>query len=254
MKRFLPVVFCLACVLIVATAATQDVESPPTLAVVPAATASDANTVGIRFWLYRIRGDISGDTSLTENVQAGIDDKKPTAKLDSVSLFTLAKLTLAGVRLQADQNGWKWDGKDEPPGGSRVEQIAAPRILLNMPNTFFIQIGSDSPIQYLRKRSDGLFELAQVSQPAGLKVTARVEKGKGGADTIVLSDFSIETSLVEKRKPIEGVALDVGEPVLKVNESRLTIAVKPNQDYGILSSTEGVGSLLMRLRLDTKTQ
>ncbi len=89
--------------------------------------------------------------SLTENLWTGIDDNKLAAKRDPFSFFTLAKLAIAGVRLQADQNGWKWDGKNEPPSGSRVEQIAAPRILLVMPNTFCIQVGSDVPIQYFRK-------------------------------------------------------------------------------------------------------
>ncbi len=85
-------------------------------------------------------------------------------------------------------------------------------------------------------------------------MTARVEKGKGNVDTIVLRNFSIETGLVEKRKPIEGVALDVGEPVLRVDQRIFTIAMKPNLDYGILFSTEGVGSLLLRLRLDATSQ
>ncbi len=236
------------------TASAQDTEPRPAPPAPPADIPSGPNSVGIRFWLYRIQGDISGDMSLTENLWEGIDSKNTSAKQGPFSFFTLAKLTIAGVKLQADQSGWKWDEKDEPLSGSRVERITAPQIRLDMPNEFYIQVGSDVPLQYFRKRPDGLFELGQVNQSTGLKVTSRVEKGKGNADTVVLRDFSIETSLVEKRKPVEGVALDVGEPVLRVNERRFTIAVKPNLDYGILFSTEGVGSLLLRLRLDTASK
>lgn len=253
MKRTLLIAVFLIAVITAVAAIAQDAKPHPALPSAPADIPRGPNAVGIRIWLSRIHGDVSGEMSLTDALWEGVNGGETNAHQGPYSFFTLAKLTIAGVKFQADQNGWKWDGKDEPPSGGRVEQIAAPRILLAMPNSFFFQVGSDVPIQYFRKRPDGLFELALADQSTtGMIVTALAEKGK--ADRILLRDFSIGTRLVEKRKPIEGVNLDVGEPVIGTKETKITIAVKPNLDYGILFSSDGIGSLLLRLRLDMMSQ
>jgi hypothetical protein len=248
MKRSL-VTAAFSMVLCAAVAATaQDVKPQPALPAAPADVSRDPNAVVVRVSLYRIRGDISGETSLTDSIAEGVDGGKSLVKKSPFSFFTRAKLTIAGVKFQADQNGWKWDGKhDEPPSGSRVEQIAAPQLVVVLPNNFGFLVDSGVPLQYFRKRPDGLFELGQVSQATGLKMTAHVEKGAAGR--ILLRDFSLETRFVEKRKPIEGVTLDVGEPVIIAREAKMTVTVKLNQDYGIMLSSEGMGSLLLRLRL-----
>lgn len=69
--------------------------------------------------IYRVAGDISGDTSLTDDIFEGLPRPDPLTK-SPYTIFTLAKLTVGGVKLEADVDGWKWDGQEEPPPGRRV--------------------------------------------------------------------------------------------------------------------------------------
>jgi hypothetical protein len=247
MKRALLVAVFLAALSAAVAATAQDANSHPLPHAAPADTPSGPDVVTVKLCLYRVQGDVSGKMSLTDNVREGIDGDKVADEEGPYRFFTLADLTVAGVRLQADQNGWKWDGKDEPPSGSRVEQIAAPQLVVKMPDAFRFEVTSNVPIQYFRKRADALFELAQVDRSTGLIAFSRVEKGAAGR--ILLRNFTINTRVVEKRKPIEGVTLDVGEPVVSTTEKKFTIAVKPDLDYGVLFSSKGAGFLLLRLKL-----
>ena len=73
----------------------------------------------LKIALYRVAGDISGDTSLTDDIFEGLPRPDPLTK-SPYTIFTLAKLTVGGVKLEADVDGWKWDGQEEPPPGRRV--------------------------------------------------------------------------------------------------------------------------------------
>jgi hypothetical protein len=50
--------------------------------------------------------------------------------------------------------------------------------------------------------------------------------------------------------PLEGVSLDVGEPIITTTNVQIAISLKSGQDYGILFPSGGVGCLLMRLRVE----
>jgi len=155
---------------------------------------------------------------------------------------------VAGLQFQADQTGWTWDGKDEPPPGSRVEKVVSPTVMVDMPQEFTVEVGTQDPIQYFQKRQDDLYELRSVHLRTGLSIASKVEKGASGR--ILLRDLSIGTRLLERRKPVAGVALDVGEPLLSTKEHRVSIALKPGHDYGFLLLSDGMGALVGRLRLE----
>jgi hypothetical protein len=247
MRRMLPIAVFLIALSAAVAATAQDANSRALPHATPADAPRGPDVVTVKIWLYRVPGNMSGKISLTDNVWEGTDGDKAADEEGPYRFFTLADLTVAGVRLQADQHGWKWDGKEAIPSGSRVEQLAAPQLVVKMPNAFRFEVASDVPVQYFRKRADGLFELAQADQPTGLVAFSRVEKGAAGR--ILLRDFSIGTRVVEKRKPIEGVTLDVGEPVVSTTEKKFTMAVKPDLDYGVRFFSEGAGFLLLRLKL-----
>jgi len=88
----------------------------------------------------------------------------------------------------------------------------------------------------LERRPDGLFELKEITfrdaaKMPGLSLSAKLDRE--GEDRIVIRDLSLQLRTVGKRKPIEGVGLDVGEPVLPVREQTVTIAVRPGRDESI---------------------
>jgi len=197
-----------------------------------------------------VRGDISGETSLTEDMSPGIEGQELGAKKGPFTFFTIAKLTVDGVEFRADENGWTWDGKDHPPSGKRVELIARPKVitLLNDPNNACkILIQSEQPIEYFEKRPDGLFELRRDDEQIGLSLAFSVAEGKSGR--VVLRDLTIGLRSVEGRSPIEGVTLDVGRPIVRARKSKMTISVKTGRDYGVCLRTEGYGNLYIRLRV-----
>jgi len=200
--------------------------------------------------IFRIDGDIGGEMSLTEDIRAGGGEEP---RKGGCSFFTVPKLVLAGVKLEAGPKGWTWDGVDRPPAGGRIEVLSRPRVAVLPSQTFQVLISSDGPIQYFERRPDGLFELKEItfrdaSKMPGLSLSAKLDRE--GEDRIVIRDLSLQLRTVGKRKPIEGVGLDVGEPVLSVREQTVTIAVRPGRDYGILCSSEGMGGILMRVRAD----
>ncbi len=197
------------------------------------------------FEIYRVRGDISGETSLTEGVSA-VGERRASEKEWDLTLFTRAKLNVPGAEFVADNHRWTWNGKDHPPSGGRVEQISSPRVVVIQGESFEIDIGSRQPIEYFERRPDGLFELKKLEgKPLGFYLSAVVEEGK--ANKLVLRDLTIRLRSIESRVPIEGVSLDVGPPVITSRESVLTLSVQPDQSYGIILSTEGYGYLLLRL-------
>jgi hypothetical protein len=216
----------------------------------PPAGGPGADSICVDVSVYRVNGDIGGEMSLTEDIEAGMGE---AVRKRNVSFFTVPKLTLAGVKLEAGPKGWTWDGKDRPPAGGRVEELASPRVAVAPSQSFQILIGSDRPIQYFERRPDGLFELKEKSfketatQP-GLFLSGRIEKGDPGL--LVLRDLTLELRTVEKRKPIEGIALDVGEPLLTVRKEVVTMAVKPGKEYGILFMGENLGGILLQVKAD----
>ena len=73
--------------------------------------------------------------------------------------------------------------------------------------------------------------------------------GAGEETRIILKDMLFESVVVEKRKRLDGVALDVGEPVFRAVKHTTTLSLLPDQDYGIdIRVNDGQGFLRCRVR------
>ncbi|NQT83774.1 hypothetical protein HQ563_12155 [bacterium] len=231
-----------------ATTTPDTVSQPPHLPPVPAAPVGDRQQVLVELDLFRVRGNIVGETWLNSNTSATKVGESPLPRKGQSCVFTFAELMIAGVKFRSDDSGWTWDGEKQPTRGKKVEMIASPRILVLLNESFKIAIGSQQPIEYFEKRPDGLFELKRLDEETGFTVSGRVEKGK--AAQMILCDLTILLRSVDRREPIKGVTLDVGQPIITTHESKTKIAVRSGQDCGIFLGTEGYGDLLMRLRVD----
>lgn len=214
----------------------------------PAASATDRSQVLLEFDLYRVRGDISGQTRVKKDLSVTDLGELLLPWKGQFRHFTLGELMVVGVKLRADDSGWTWDEEELLRSGKKVEMIASPRVLVLLGHSFEFNISSQQPIEYFEKRSDGLFELKRLHEHTGLSISGQVTQG--GSEETVVCDLTFRLRSIEKRKPIEGVSLDVGHPIIGVRESKTNIAVKPGRGCGIVLGTEGYGNLLMRLRVD----
>jgi len=247
------VIFAVACIAVLgdfgAALAVAPGGSPPVLA--PASDQPTSGYIVIKLNVCRIHGDIEGETSLTDNIRVGITADKMEVQKGGCTFFTVPNLTVGGVKLTSENGRWSWDGKEKPPRDSRVELLTSPKVAVSPPNGFEIAIGSPQPIEYFERRPDGLFELKTVQEDIGLRLkSANVERGADGR--IVLQGFSIRLGFVQKREPVEGTSLDVGRPVVKTQVIDSTLAVKPDQDYGMLLSSDGYGSVIMQFRVEVQ--
>jgi len=202
--------------------------------------------------VYRIQGDISGDTSLTDNIVAGLEDQILSARKGRFIFFTLADLTIAGVKFEADENGWTWNGKPNLPKHHRIQLISGPRVLSGEREVFAFHVGSKQPVQYFERCPDGLFQLKSCDVPVGISLEATVEQGESGR--VIVRDLKILADLILRRRPIQGVTLNVGEPIVEPEEYKTTLSIKPGRYYGIQLLTERHGCLIIRLRVDPQNE
>ena len=217
------------------------------------ALPSGPDVVTVRFDLYRVRGDVSGAMTITGRGTWGTSQGKPKkgnaeATSGTTVVFEGLTMTIDGVKFVADEEGWKWDGKDQPSPHGRIQRIASPSLAVRMPETFQVYVGSETPIQYFAGRPDGLFELRSLAAKTGISLSGRVEKGESG--TIILPNLTLTSSLVGKRMPLEGVSLDVGEPIVTTDVLQTAISLMPGRDCGIVLTSKGVGCFLIRLRVE----
>jgi len=241
----------------------------------PAQGVPGQRQVLVEFQLARVQGDVSGETSLTDNlgvlllglvkgdtssetlladnVLENVEGEQRNATRGPFTFFVTANLHLGGrgllekgVRLEANDTTWTWDGKPNPPAGKRVTVVCAPRVLVIAGESFKIEVGSVTPVQYFEKRPDGLFELRTADEVAGLILSGTPQTTQSGR--IILRDLSIQLRTVEGRAPIEGVFLDVGKPQVKLRGHKTTLALKPDRYYGAMVSIEGEGFFILRLR------
>ncbi len=204
--------------------------------------------VEIEFEIYKVMGDISGETSLTDNIWEGLNKSKEEmkAKYKDFTFFVLADLTVGGIQLKANETEWTWDGKEQPPKNNHCTLISKPHVLIPPNESFTIEIGEKVPaMQWYEKRPDGLFELKTTAIETGMKISSRIEKGP--SNRIVLKDFQFEMSSIDLREKIEGVDLDVGKPVITKRAVSTDLAIKPDCYYGIMIHTKGRGTLIMKI-------
>jgi len=235
-----------------ALAAVTAGAAEPAPPLVPAA-AEDApkEAYEVRIQVYRLFGDIAGETSLTDYIWGSMDKTSTGATQGRITFFTLANLKIGDVQFKADESGWTWDGLTTVPVGRKVEMIAAPRVMVGADAPFTLMVGTDQPIEYFVRTSGELFQLKKSYEETGLKITGSVRKGAEGR--VALSDLKIALRSIGKRAPIEGVALDVGAPIIQAQDYAISVAVQPDRAYGMLVRTEGYGSLLVRVQAAVHT-
>lgn len=225
----------------------------------PASAEEKARNVRVDIQMFRVLGGFSGDLSLTDDIWSGIDGPELETKR-AFTFFTTAKAQLADVGLTVDDRGWIWNDVQSIPFGEdtqnaakilgdRVTLLATPAVLVPLGSSATIVIAGDQNLQYFERVHDNTFELKTMQQSTGMTFRMEVEEKEPGR--ILLKDLTVQSRIIEERKPIEGVALNVGEPILKTREFKASMNLQPGRDYGILMHVEDMGGLLLiRLRVE----
>ncbi|MEM7231950.1 MAG: hypothetical protein AAF517_07250 [Planctomycetota bacterium] len=216
--------------------------------------------VRIEMDLFRMRGSISGSTSLTEDIWAGLKNQKPNAVQGPFVFFTKSELTIGDlppdlfkrlgwdtVKLEADLDGWKWNGKKNPPKNSALQLLSRPYVQIGVGNAFEISVQATDPIEYFEKQKNGHFVHKKSDKSAGMWIKAKVRQGPG--DRVILEKLGLKIQVLKSRKEIPGVGLDVGEPVFAGDELETQMSLRPNIYYGVQIRSEDEGMYLLRVRV-----
>jgi hypothetical protein len=209
----------------------------------------EQESILVELAMYHPQRHIRGEMSLTDDVWSGIDEDEHHVKRGPMEFFTLADLKIGDMNLKADQSGWTWDGKAEPPKDAEITCVSCPKVAA-LPGKWCAFADVETVYhEYFERRADGLFELKTF--PAIFGVFAGFEAEHGESGRIILRDLTIDWTDIVRRRPIEGVNLNIGPPIIE-EPLRTTVSLEPGRYYGMLMPTSGGENLIIRLRVDVK--
>lgn len=151
------------------------------------------------------------------------------------------------IRAGADRVRFGATGELELGSQRTIRLVASPRVMTEAGSEASIRTGSS--IEYLRPAGDGHYEVATVDDGPGLRLDLTPRPSEHG----IAIDWSLQVAVLTGRQPLDGVALDVGRPVLSTSESTAKAVVAPDQ-WMLLSGHElghdgGADLLLLLLRV-----
>lgn len=139
---------------------------------------------------------------------------------ESVTIKTdLLTLTVSGPKLSIEVSG------DAPKKLCQI--LMSPCVVALAEEKAGIVMGACDPLQYFKKRKDGLFELNLQAVELGYSLECTIHPSAEGEELSL--DFSLSASDVGVRLPVEGVTLDVGQPIATKYETKGNSRTKPGQ-------------------------
>ncbi len=211
--------------------------------------AGEKRVIAVETTVYQFfSGNITGNTSLTDDVYQGIDRPALDHKTRLIPWVLANPENNPGAMLKADHHNWRWDGEEEPVNTREVKKIMAPRVRQYLGQPVEIAIRENVPVFYFEKRPDKLFDLKHKMVEVGMTVDFTLEAGQAGR--IVLRDLTFTFNAIGEREPIEGVPLEVGAPITTSKSYTTSLALKPGLYYGLLIYTEGHGQYIIRVKVD----
>jgi len=127
--------------------------------------------------------------------------------------FQIIHERLDDTELVMDGPTLTWNGKSAPDN-PKIIQLAAPRVTtMQGERSIVVRIGDDAPVQYMNRKDDGLFELNE-DKSDGVGVSLSLKPTGSSQDGVLACDFSFKYSWVKDREKIDGVNLEVGQPIL----------------------------------------
>lgn len=215
-------------------------------------SSSADDILRFRFQLFVMTGSLVERSYLDEvdeNIWNGSEEAWKKIRRD-IELFDEGEYRFGSDRLEIEEDGCYWNDRKIPyeeelaiPLPDRyIRRIFSPVVNLKENELSTIKISTQQTFEYLERRPDGLFEVRTVDLPTGVDLTVRAKERD---DKAVLDVMNIVIHAVTEREAVEGTSLEVGKPVLKNSEYRLSLKVKFNRTYGILVHLENNQGYLM---------
>lgn len=214
---------------------------------------SAAKLLEYELQVFRLDGAFRSKTFLSPDIRRA-DERLLSALDDSITLFNKGEFIWGSETLRLDGKGCFWNGKkltfeegyrEKLPDG-KAKMIYSPSVIRPVGDLVRLKIESDSPVQYMQPRGDGLFELEKTTLPVGMDLEVKAIKNEKGGFRIEY--FEVELRSVGSRETVPGIGLAVGKPRLKNWKYTLKFNVQPRKGYGILVRPEGTtGAMLIRL-------
>jgi len=224
--------------------------SPPVLA--------KRNHIRYRCQVYRLSEGFHASTSLQQAIWEG--NKEQWQKLKgAVTLFDQGRFTWCQDRLDVNDQSWSWNeqtltfaqGTKAKLPGNKIKMIYAPNLLKREGELIRLKVESKQPFQYLRRREDNLFELAEMSLPVGMDLEIKAHNKPN--DMILVSYLEIDLRTVGRREVVPGVNLPIGRPLLQEWEYILRLAMREGRSYGIMLRPPDItGAIVLRLEVDDR--
>jgi len=113
----------------------------------------------------------------------------------------------------------RWNGEAEPPPGSGVELVAAPRVGTLVGREAKVSM-TEGPAEFFEPSERGCYRLATLKpeESPGLYIAMTPQAVADHASDAVDLDFTLRVVTITSRRPLPGVRLDVGRPVIATQE------------------------------------
>jgi|GEM_PF-3735472 len=139
-----------------------------------------------------------------------------------------------------------WDGEAEPDHEA-IKGLAAGSMTIGPAAPGAIKIVEADPPEYFERAPDGSYKLKTIERETGVRLTLKWDPERGPS-TIGFSDFVFESVIATGRKPLAGVSLDVGEPILDVRRIQGPLACRPDEWFGMAYEVPSQGRLYVFLK------
>jgi hypothetical protein len=154
---------------------------------------------------------------------------------------------LDDVELVMDGATLTWNGQPAPDN-PRIIGIA---ILTLEGEPASVVIGSDRPLQYMTRKQDSLFELKTTDTiVVGLSLSVNPTGFSG--DKLLNCDLSFRYSWVKDREKIEGVNLEVGQPIIGRVSAEGAVQMRLGEWSCYQTPVESEGLIFLFLRAQEK--
>jgi hypothetical protein len=112
-----------------------------------------------------------------------------------------------------------WNGEAEPPPGSGVELVAAPRVGTLVGREAKVSM-TEGPAEFFESSEGGCYRLATLKPEGspGLYIAMTPQAVADHSSDAIDLDFSLRVVTITSRQPLPGVGLDVGRPVIGTQE------------------------------------
>lgn len=213
---------------------------------IPVGTGGGQPTPGYQYltefrW-YSVDAEISGHTSppMVRNNATGGNQQ-------TSQFFTSAEMEWDDVELRMEGETLEWDGQPAPPKRQDISNVANPTVLTLPGKNAVIEIGQEIPyFEPVDSPDSPTSAYKIVHKFVGMRIELALQPAGEGFVTAYLK---VEQSEAQFRKKLDGVALDVGAPVIDARSFQTHVTFALDSWVAFQHPDLGGGSLFVFMKV-----